>query len=239
MPAGPWSNLFSPEFRAWLDDYSKTEAILNVKEKDMSFIVKDSGGKDFKQAPAGTHAARCYSLIDIGTQTGEFQGETNKRRQCIIRWELPLETELIDGVQKPLIVSKFYSSNLSEKSNLRRDLEAWRSRAFTEEELENFELENILGKACMVSIIHKDGKARVSGVSAMPKGMQIPPAFNKVLSFHLDDPWDEAKFEALPEGFKKQIKASPEYHKAVGKAVDHPTPARERDHDDDFDPVPF
>jgi len=238
MPAGPWSNLFSPEFRAWLDDYSKTEATLYPKEKDMSFIVKDSGGKDFKQAPAGTHAARCYQLIDIGTQTGEFQGETSKRRQCIIRWELPLETELIDGIQKPLIVSKFYSSNLSEKSNLRRDLEAWRSRAFTESELDSFELTNILGKACMISIIHKDGKARVSGVSAMPKGMEIPPAFNKAHSFSLDDPWDEAKFAEMPEGFKKMIQASPEYHKAVGKAVNHTPPSKDRA-DEDFDDIPF
>lgn len=32
------------------------------------FYVEDSGGKDFVPVPPGLHLARCYRIIDLGTQ---------------------------------------------------------------------------------------------------------------------------------------------------------------------------
>lgn len=172
----------------------------------------DSGGGDFEQAPIGTHVARCVKIIDIGTQKGEYQGKVNIRRQCIIGWELPLEL-MTEGeyAGKPFVVSRFYTASLGEKANLRKDLENWRGRAFTEQELMGFDSKNILGKPCLISIIHNDkGKARVAGVMAMTKGTAVPEQINPSVHFSLDE-FDQKVFDSLSEGYKKFIQASPEY----------------------------
>lgn len=197
----------------------------------------DSGSSDFEQPPVGTEAARCIKIIDIGTQKGEYQGKVNIRRQCIIGWELPnaLMTEG-DYAGKPFVVSKFYTASLNEKATLRKDLENWRGRAFTEQELMGFASRNILGKACMVSLTANDkGKVRVSGIMAIPKGMQVPDQVNQSVYFSLDE-YDAGVFDALSEGYKKLIKASPEWQELQRGEREQKKPGT---FDDMADDIPF
>ncbi len=204
----------------------------------MGRYSQDTGGGDFQQAPAGTHVARCIKIIDIGTQHGEYQGQPTARNQIIVQWELPNETMEIEGEQKPLIVSKFYTNSLSEKANLRKDLESWRARPFTVEELMKFDLMKILNAPAMVSVVHNEkGKAKVVSVSAMPKGMQCPPAYNKPEAFWIDE-WDDAKFAALSEGFKRLVTESDEYKAAFTPPGQRSAKAAAKP-DDDEDPIPF
>jgi hypothetical protein len=180
----------------------------------MGRYSSDTGG-DFTPAPIGTHVARAIKLIDIGTHHGEYEGKPNVRNQVILQWELPLEL-MEDG--QPFIVSKFYTNTLGEKGNLRADLKAWRTRDFTTEELMRFDLESVLGKPCMVTIMHTDkGKAKVVSVTGMPKGMQCPPQVNPSSAFWID-PWNDGAFHALSDGFRKMIMDSDEY-KAMGEPV--------------------
>ena len=131
----------------------------------MSLTVKNEGG-DFTPCPAGNHLAICYAVIDLGTQhqdafvwEGKSIEESNKP-QILIMWEIPAELVEIDGEQQPAVISKFYNAFFSDRAALRIHLEAWRGRAFTEEELCGFNIGNLLGKACMVNVIHTDkGKA--------------------------------------------------------------------------------
>lgn len=176
-------------------------------------IIKDSGEK-FEQAPTGTHLARCIGLIDIGTHTSEWQGKPIRRRQMIIKWELPLELRE-DG--QPFIVSEFYTMSLSEKANLRHALVSWRGREFTLAELQGFEMKNILGAVCQVTIIQKEnGKTKVSGVAGVPKGVEVPPQHNETLYFDLDF-FDPALYESLSDGLKKLISESEEYQAETGE----------------------
>lgn len=203
----------------------------------MGRYSQDTGGGDFQQAPAGTHIARCIRLIDIGTQHGEWQGQPNARNQVIVQWELPNETMVIDGQDKPLIVSKFYTNSLSEKANLRKDLESWRSRAFSIEELMRFDLMNILNKPCMLSVVHNDkNKAKVNSVSGLPKGMTCPPAVNQPDAFWIDE-WDQAKFDALSDGFKRLIMESDEYKQRYATAGQRSAQQAARDELDED--IPF
>lgn len=184
----------------------------------MGLTVKDSGGKgEFKQAPTGSSAGYCIAIYDLGTQHNEIYD--NDRRQILITWELPNETMDIDGIQKPFTISKFYTASLNEKATLRHDLEAWRGRTFTEDELDGFDLRNILGKPCMLSIIEgKSGKSRVASVSALPKGMQIPPQFNQEVFFSLEE-YDQELFDSIPKGIQNMIMKSPEYKRIGGDPV--------------------
>jgi hypothetical protein len=187
-------------------------------------LWKDSGGGDFQQAPVGTHLGICIKIIDLGTQDGEYQGRPNSKRQCIISFELP--NEMMDDEDgkpgdKPFIVSRFYTSSLSDKANLRHHLENWRGRAFTKEELNGFEAKNILGKPCLLSLTEDDKKkTRITGIMAVPKGTKVPMAYNELVFFSLDE-FDSKVFEGLSDGIKKMIVASPEY-----RAVTAPKPAK-------------
>ena len=176
--------------------------------------LSPSRAGDFKQCPPGTHVARCIKLIDLGTQHGEWQGKPLVRQQIVVQWEVPGETVDTQDGPAPMIVSKFYTNSLSEKANLRADLEMWRGKQFTPEELGGFDLMKILNAACLVTVIHnEDGKARVKGVMALPKGTTCPPAHNKPGAFWIDE-WDDNAFAALPEGFQKIIAQSDEYKAA-------------------------
>lgn len=180
----------------------------------MGRFAKDSGGGEYQQCPAGSHIAVCVGLVDLGTQHGEYQGKPVTREQIIIRWETP--DELMDDGQ-PFLVSAFYTNSLGEKANLRKILEAWRGRQFTEEELKGFDLQNILGVACMLNVAHNDaGKARVQAVMALPKGTPKPKPHNPCKAFWIDE-WDQAAFDELPEGFRKMIMQSDEYKARTGK----------------------
>lgn len=204
----------------------------------MGRYSSDTGGT-FQSAPVGTHVARCIKIVDIGTQHGEYKGEPTRRNQVIVTWELPDELISIDNEMKPVIASRFYTNSLGEKANLRHDLESWRGRTFTKEELTRFDLESILGKPCLLTIVGGEGdKTKVANVSGLPKNVVCPDQVNKSFTFWLDE-YTEEKFEALSEGVQKLIKKSEEYPQIVDG---HQVPSNgDRDINADIDPdeVPF
>lgn len=200
--------------------------------------VSDKGG-DFEQIAPGTYVARCIRLIDIGTQTSTYEGKTNSRRQVVISWETPdtLMTRS-ESEGKPFMVSNFYTASLGEKANLRHDLVSWRGREFTAEELSGFDLKNILGKSCMLSIVQNDKKKSVvKGVMALPKGVVVANQINPTLYFSLDD-FDPNVFESLPKYFKEKIETTPEYANLMSKGS---SPESVGGHTDDSfnDDIPF
>lgn len=172
----------------------------------MGRFARDSGGS-FENPPLGNHLAICYRLVDLGTQHDEYNGKQIVRNQLLVSWELPNEL-MKDG--KPFVVAKFYTNSLHEKAALRHDLSAWRTRDFTPEELNKFDLQSILGKPCMLSIIEKDGKVKVGSIAAIPKGTLIPPVFNTPHAFWIEE-WNQKIFDSLSEGIKEIIIESDEY----------------------------
>ena len=176
---------------------------------------KNNGGGDFVQPPTGTFLARCVKLVDLGTQTGEYQGKATSRRQVIIGWELPDELmETGDAAGKPFLVTAFYTQSLSDKAKLRHDLVAWRGREFTPVELEGFEAKNILGAPCMLTLTMNDKeKVRVTSVAGVPRSMKgkVPKQVNPSMLFSLElDEFDEAVYQGLSDGIRKMIDSSPE-----------------------------
>lgn len=164
------------------------------------------GGGDFAPCPSGTHVARCCWLIDLGVQESELYGA---RHKVLLGWELP--TELIqegDRAGEPFFISQFYTMSLHEKAKLREHLEAWRDKQFTEEELDGFDLRNILGKPCVLTVVHKQQgekiRARVGGVSSMLKGMDCPPQVNPNRVVDFDD-LESGDYADLPEWVRDVI----------------------------------
>jgi hypothetical protein len=229
---------WTPDLLRWRKEYEQheeQESPLITKDEIMGRFAADSGGGSFQQLSAGTHLARCFQLVDIGTHHGEYQGQPTIRNQVIVRWEVPGETIEVDGVAKPMIASKFYTNSLGEKANLRKDLVAWRGREFSTEELMKFDLMAILGVPCMITVAHTpEGKAKVVGVSGLPKGIKCPPAVNPVSAFWIDE-WNDELFQSLPDGFQKLVKESDEYKARNGAPQRQPKPEEDPLTDD----IPF
>jgi hypothetical protein len=182
--------------------------------------------KQFQIAPAGTHLARLYRIIDLGTQMREYEGKVTMSRKAKFFFELHGEDvynkPLLTSDGKPLIQSREYTVSLNEKANLRRDLEAWRGKAFSEDELKGFDISNILGHFCMVNISHRQKGdmtyADLKGVSAVPsiyKKQGLPEGINTTMIFNLDK-FDETMFDSLSENIKETIRKSPEY-RSIGE----------------------
>lgn len=182
---------------------------------------------DFKQVEPGTYVARCYSMIEIGTIETEFNGEKRKAHKVAIAWELPTELETFHEERgpEPFAVSKTYTLSMHEKSTLRKDLESWRGKGYSEEEARKFDITKLLGQPCLLSIIHQPGikdpsknYVAISSISRLMKGQECQPQINptRILSFD-DFNWDV--FESLSDYLKDKIKASEEYQRLVEPQV--------------------
>lgn len=176
--------------------------------------------KSFTPAPAGTHIAVCVQVIDLGLQHSEFYDKTSPK--TLIGWELPGE---LDPEGKPFMVWKRYTSSTNKKATLRLHLEAWRGKAFSDEEVKGFDISTILGKACMVNVTHTDTDgnvyANVSAVMAMPKGTPAPKATAKPVAFFIDE-WDDAVFQTFSENLKKTINGRVKLDDATKTASEKP-----------------
>lgn len=199
--------------------------ILMINSSHKPLLAKNSGGADFQMIDAGNYIARCISVIDMGTTLNtRFNIEYRKVR---ITWETPNETAVFkeEKGEQPYAISKEYTLSLSEKSNLRKHLESWRGKPFTSEELEWFDLHNILWVPCMLQIIHNPSKtdptkiyAEVSSVGSMPKGMICPEQINESVWFNLEE-FDEKTYGSFSDYLKNRIAESNEY-KSLAEAKD-------------------
>jgi len=212
----------------------------------MTFSAK-GGGEDFKRVPAGTHLAVCNLVCDVGIQPGSGM-YPDPKHQIYIRWEIPGErTEYEkDGkkMEGPMTIGRFYTASMGSKANLRKDLESWRNKAFTDEEAEAFDVGSILGNVFFLNAVttEKGEKtyANVKGVSGLIKGMEAPKAENPLLLYAPDH---KQTYEALPKWLRDkidgQLDATP--HPAVSReTVEDEMAAQAAGRDDEFsDSIPF
>lgn len=123
-------------------------------------------------APEGPQQAVCVDVVDLGLIEQTWGEETKHRHMIRIVWH---SAEVDEKSGKPYAISKRYTLSLDEKANLRKDLEAWRGRAFTEEELAGFDVESVIGANAFLSITQKVSKAityaNVTSIMKLPKGM--------------------------------------------------------------------
>lgn len=190
--------------------------------------------------PAGNYAARCYQMIQIGTVKEVINNEVKELNKVRIGWELPTETKVFkqENGEQPLVISEEYTLSMHEKSNLRKMLASWRGKDFSEEEAKGFDITKLLGKTCMVNIIHKASKTdaskiyeKIGSVSSVPKGLEIPPQINPTMVLQYDD-FDYKLYDSLPDFIKDKIKGSTEFaalQQPNAVAMNHSTALPETD----------
>jgi len=179
-------------------------------------VVKAGSGKVTELVPSGTHIGRCYSMIHIGTVEWEYNGEKKYNDKVRFTFELPHETRDFGGEEKPMVISKEYTVSLHEKSNLRRDLEMWKGEAFTPQELNSFDLTDLLEQCCNVTVVHKTARsgnefAMIGGLGALTKGVECPEQFNPTFVFNYTDKYNQEWLDKQPQWVQDQIKSTDEY----------------------------
>lgn len=112
-----------------------------------------SSTKKFTPAPEGVFDAICVDVVDLGMVSTQW-GDKPKLR---IVWEISEKME--DG--RNFLVMQTYGASLHEKSNLRKHLKTWRGRDFTKDELEEFDLENLISAPCQLVITHNENEGTV------------------------------------------------------------------------------
>lgn len=194
---------------------------------------------DFAPAPIGNHPARCYRVIDLGTQQGAYMGKPKIQHKVMISWELFSDEKMQDG--RNYMVSNSYTLSGSEKSRLRQHLESWRGRGFTEADWNTFHIEKLIGVPCLLQIVHdpKDGGgvyANISSIAGVPKGLTVPAMTCDPLFFSLDPKeYKPDAYAKLSDNLKLTIHKSPEWAELNRTPVEHDDGARNSMNDD----IPF
>lgn len=201
----------------------------------MSFYVEDTG-TTFTPVPAGLHLARCYRVIDLGTQETNYEGKRDFKRQLKIVWEIHGNDDdgnpIVTGKGEPMIVTKDYNMTWNDKGTLRKDLQAWRGKAFTEDEQKRFDIKSILDKWCMLNVAHKPKKngsgvyANVVGITPVVASLKasLPKGHNQCGIFMISDP-DMEMFETFGKYLKETIQKSPEWKAVQGRQGGQAEPA--------------
>lgn len=187
----------------------------------MSLTINDKGKSSVPLLEPGTYGAICCQIIDLGMQFNETFHST--ARKVLIGWEVVGETVEVNGETQPRIFSKIYTASLNEKAALRKDLNAWRGRPFTAQELAAFDLKSILGAPCLISVIHQQGQtgntyATLASISSLPKGYPRPAQTVPTLTYDIDED-DPARVDELPKWIGEMIRRSGSYEERVAQTT--------------------
>lgn len=160
-------------------------------------LVAETSGT-YELAPVGVYSAVCVRLINMGMQETSY----GVKHQVHLAFEIDEKM----GDDRPFLMMQNYTMSLNEKARLRLDLQAWRGRTFSPEELKGFDLKSVLGKPLQVSVVHSaDGQyANIGSMMPLGRGMQsLTPS--GVLIYINSLPEDNAGFELLSEKMKDRV----------------------------------
>lgn len=184
----------------------------------------------FKPVPPGSHLARCYRIIDFGTQKTEFAGQIKFLHKGMFQFEVYGEDEdgnpLVTEKGEPMSISKNYTMSLGEKTALTADLESWRGKAFTGDERNRFNLKNVIGQWCLITVTKTEGRdgkeySNIVSISPVPAAMKAskPEPKTEARIFDLSDP-DMSLYETFSDRIKEKIQLSPEWKALNGKKTE-------------------
>lgn len=189
----------------------------------MWLIAKEKGQVERELIAEWTHIAKCVGVVDLWTQLVTFNKKEKEVHQVMFTFELLNETYTYedDWEEKTWTrtMSRSFTISLSKKATLRKFLESWRWKKFTEEELKGFNLWKVLWIDCQVQVLHsEDGQyANIENVFPMMKWVQTPESQRELVLFSIDEnekwepeDFDEKVFDSLPEWIRNKISDSKE-----------------------------
>jgi len=128
--------------------------------------------EEFTPCPEGLFNALCVDVVDMGLMKSQY-GDKFKIK---VVWQV--EETNPENEDKRFTVRQFYTNSDNEKSNLRKMLESWRGQKFTQEQMDNFDVESVVGAPCQVQVVHnlgKEGKTFANAQAVVPAAGGVLP----------------------------------------------------------------
>lgn len=170
-------------------------------------------------APAGNHVARLYQIVHVGTVPNVYMGEQTLTDQVRLSFELCNKKKVFkeDEGEKPISVSTFFLTySMGKKANLTKLVEGMIGTTLDEDEAASFDLDSILGEACLLNVVHteKNGNtyANIKSASPLPEGITAPALVNPARFLDVNDMTME-EIDEQPDFIKDRMKSSEEYDK--------------------------
>lgn len=160
-------------------------------------ITAKGNDSKFKPHPDGQFVAQCVDAIDLGEKVDDYPGKPESlAHKCALVFRTgeqnPETGELIDIAQE-------FTVSMGEKANLRKALESWRGKPYTEQQIEEgVPIHKLAGNWALIAIAHKQsGKGRtyafIQSIVGVPTAMRgaLPsfPAYKRA------DYWQTRKEE--------------------------------------------
>ncbi len=187
----------------------------------MALIASEQGKYEPMEKLDGAYIGICCMVADMGTVTKTFKGETSTKRKVFIQWELPTERCImtIDGEKQdcPRVTGRDFTLSLHENAALFKLLNRWRGTPFTQEELNGFDIETLLGVPGNVLIDDNS----LDKVKPLAKGVNVPTGSLEHIKFSYAD-GDTEMPQRLPKWAKEQFVSTPEWKAAQGEQPDIP-----------------
>lgn len=179
--------------------------------------IKDRAKPTIPPVAPGTYTAICVHAIEIGEQMTTFQGSKSYKNQVMYCFELVGEFIEINGEKQPRVLSKTFNipkNQKSENSGLRKFVESWQGKKYTNDDWAEFDTNDVVGLECMIGVVLNDtGEyANIDSVMGLPKGMSAGQPQSSLIRFDID-PWNQDDFERLPEWAQERVKKSTQYQK--------------------------
>ncbi len=209
----------------------------------MGYMAKEkAGGEGFRPVPAGTHLARCVTVVDLGVQ----QTPWGSKEQTYLGFEVPgfrVKWEK-DGKEHegPGLIGVTWTTNLYEEANLGKNLISWRNgQPFTKEEKAGFDLFKLLGVPCMLSVTHnqaKNGKVypNIASIMGVPAGTEVPKQETESVGYTATDLRYSGTLDKLPEWLRTKALDGQRQQYYPDSAPPAEPPPAEVEFDDD---IPF
>lgn len=172
--------------------------------------AKNSDAK-FKSHDEGQFVGQCVDCVDLGECVQDF---ADKPKYLAQKCALVFRTgEKNDETGEFIDVSAEFTVSMGEKANLRKFLEQWRGKPYTQEQVdEGVPLDRLVGNWALLTIAHKkSAKGRtyaviVSGVG-VPKQMQggLTPYAGYVRAKYMEE--KKAEYAAAAGAYRRSINA--------------------------------
>jgi len=236
------------KFEQYLNSFNNNK----INNNNMSIIAQQTNNSGGQTVPAGTHVARCYQIIHIGTIVDTYQGEEKLVNKVRLVFELPLETADFGKGEQPFSIGRDFTLSMHEKSGLRAFVQSWLGKAMSDAEANRFDIGTLLGKEAMVSVMHRTANtgrtyADLKGASPLAKGMTCPPQVNASFLLDYDSEDFDLRFKMLPEWLQNKVSSSSEFSKRLERSADQMNKAKAmleqsglvKPTQDDEDELPF
>ena len=215
---------------------NKFETYINqqqINNNTMSIIAQPSTNNNGggQTVPAGTHVARCYQIIHIGTILDTYQGEEKLVNKVRLVFELPLELADFGKGEQPFSIGRDFTLSMHEKSGLRAFVQGWLGKSMSDGEASKFDIATLLGKEGMLNVMHRTANtgrtyADIKGASPLVKGMTCPPLVNSAFLLDYDSEDFDLRFKMLPEWLQNKVSSSKEFSDRLDKAADQMNKAK-------------